>query len=284
MKKALIIFFFCFAGGIQAQKKDTLKLYYNIDIDAPNTNRLDSFIVSLHGTITEIQIYGYADFLWASSYNIELSQRRANKVKQYLLSRAPYLEVLECKGKGEVAVSSESNKSGEARHRRVDVIYNTKVHAETLEEFPKPVDPRKVKNTDTVSKERKSITDLNVGESMSIEGLGFIPGEHYLLRESAAPLKRLLETLQKNPNLKIEIQGHVCCTDDGEDGVDLSTGEKKLSENRARYIYDYLISKGISASRLKYKGYGRTMPKAPDERNEAEQQMNRRVEIKVLEK
>jgi outer membrane protein OmpA-like peptidoglycan-associated protein len=282
MKHLLIILlFFTATDFLHAQKKDTLRLYYDINDDEPNVARLDSFINSFHETITEIKIFGYTDFLSNTSYNLSLSQRRANKVKNYLTQKARFFEITECRGKGELA-TAESSPEGDAKHRRVDVIYNRKVFVQEMENFP-VTEPKKT-NKDSVAEPKQTIADLDVGESMAIEGLSFIPGEHYLLRESAGPLKKLLETLQKNPNLKIEIQGHVCCTKDGEDGLDLSTGEKKLSQNRARYIYEYLVGKGINPANLSYKGYGRSMPKAPEERNEAEEQMNRRVEIKILDK
>jgi outer membrane protein OmpA-like peptidoglycan-associated protein len=283
MKNLLIILFFITATDLlHAQKKDTLRLYYNINEDEPNVARLDSFIKTFHETITEVQIFGYTDFLWNSSYNLNLSQRRANKVKNYLMRNARFFEIKECSGKGELPTQTENNQQGVAKNRRVDVIFNKKTFAEEMENFP-VTEPKKSKK-DSVQEIKQNITDLDIGESMAIEGLSFIPGEHYLLRESAGPLKKLLETLQKNPNLKIEIQGHVCCTKDGEDGLDLSTGEKKLSHNRAKYIYEYLVGKGINPANLSYKGYGRSRPKAPDERNEAEEQMNRRVEIKIMDK
>jgi outer membrane protein OmpA-like peptidoglycan-associated protein len=283
MKKLFCIVFLYSAYALSAQKKDTLRVYYAINSAKPDVMKLDSFLTSLHGTLTEVRISGYADFLSTNPHNLNLSLRRANNVKKYLLQKAKFIEILECSGKGELAGNEHAPEKGVPQHRRVDIIYNAKVFVENMENFPTVTEPKK-KINDSVEADKRTIADLNVGESMSIEGLSFIPGEHYLLRESAVPLRKLLETLLKNPNIKIEIQGHVCCTKNKEDGLDLSTGEKKLSENRAKFIYDYLVGKGISANRLRYKGYGRTMPKAPEERNEAEEQMNRRVEIKILEK
>ena len=119
---------------------------------------------------------------------------------------------------------------------------------------------------------------------LTIEGLSFVPGRHVILSSSAPALQNLLKTLKSNPKLKVEIQGHVCCTDNGEDGVDLDTREKKLSENRAKAIYDYLVDKGITKARLGYKGFGRTKPKEPVENTPEKEQANRRVEILVIEK
>lgn len=97
-------------------------------------------------------------------------------------------------------------------------------------------------------------------------------------------LQKLLTALNENTKLRIEIQGHVCCTLNGADGMDLDTREMKLSENRAKAIYDYLVGKGISRNRLSYKGFGRTKPKVEIETNSEQEQLNRRVEIMIIEK
>jgi outer membrane protein OmpA-like peptidoglycan-associated protein len=66
--------------------------------------------------------------------------------------------------------------------------------------------------------------------------------------------------------------------------MDTDTHEKKLSLNRARTVYNFLVKNGIDPERLTYKGYGRSHPKISPEMTEADEQANRRVEIKILEK
>jgi outer membrane protein OmpA-like peptidoglycan-associated protein len=53
-----------------------------------------------------------------------------------------------------------------------------------------------------------------------------------------------------------------------------------LSENRAKAVYDYLVSKGVSAERLSYKGYAATKPIADNNTNEGKAK-NRRTEFIV---
>jgi outer membrane protein OmpA-like peptidoglycan-associated protein len=87
-------------------------------------------------------------------------------------------------------------------------------------------------------------------------------------------LDRVVELLQKNPTLKIEIAGH---TD--------NKGDKKynqtLSQKRAESVVNYLVQKGIATTRLTAKGYGDTMPVAPND-TEENKAKNRRTELKVL--
>ena len=77
--------------------------------------------------------------------------------------------------------------------------------------------------------------------------------------------------LPDNETLSFDIYGH---TDNaGEDNYN-----QRLSEKRAQSVYDYLVSMGISASRLTYKGFGATKPVAPNDSEEG-RKLNRRTEI-----
>lgn len=105
-----------------------------------------------------------------------------------------------------------------------------------------------------------------------------------LRKESYVELNKLYSFLEKNPSIKIEIDGHT----DSRGSKELN---QNLSENRAKAVYDYLISKGIAAQRLSYKGFGSTKPIVPDEEinnmtsddaKEKAYQQNRRVEYKII--
>jgi len=56
----------------------------------------------------------------------------------------------------------------------------------------------------------------------------------------------------------------------------------KLSDNRAEAVVNYLISNGISASRLEFEGFGLTNPIASNDTEEGRQE-NRRVEFRIIE-
>jgi outer membrane protein OmpA-like peptidoglycan-associated protein len=105
--------------------------------------------------------------------------------------------------------------------------------------------------------------------------INFIPGRHFLLKGSEAKLDTLFQLLTSN-NRKILIEGHISGEKGDSDGFDEDTNEKKLSINRAKFVYDFLVGKGIDKTRLKYKGMRSEVPslKGPS--------YDRRVEI-VLE-
>ena len=109
----------------------------------------------------------------------------------------------------------------------------------------------------------------------------FLPGQHFLTEESTVAYDELFQVLKNNPNLKIKIEGHICCKLDNEDGLDLATSKYNLSEARAEYVYEMLLEDGIEESRLSFEGFAREKPLYPDEKTEMEKQLNRRVEIRI---
>ncbi|HEY1040300.1 MAG TPA: OmpA family protein [Bacteroidia bacterium] len=90
---------------------------------------------------------------------------------------------------------------------------------------------------------------------------------------SNTQLDDLAEILKRNEGVNLSIEGH---TDNvGEDDYNLT-----LSQKRTESVRDYLISKGISSSRLSAIGYGETRPVA-DNKTAKGKAKNRRVELKT---
>lgn len=265
--------------------KYKLQLFYNINeyVSQRNNNRVDSFYNTLPKVPAKVTITGYTDFLHNTSYNASLSQKRADVVKDRLLklNTRALINIISCSGSGEAASADNHSKLGEPGQRRVDVVVEVATKAAVVQiQKPKPISeaPKEEKPAITLPKLEK----LKKGESFALEGLSFEPGRHVVLLTSMPVLRRLLETLESNPTIKIEIQGHICCTSGTEDGYDYDSNDDKLSENRAKAVYNYLVKHGIAAERLIYKGFGHSKPKVR-EINPATEQINRRVEIKIVE-
>jgi len=96
-----------------------------------------------------------------------------------------------------------------------------------------------------------------------------------LKKESMTELDNLATLLSDNMNLVIEIGGYTDST--GTENYNIS-----LSEKRALSVVNYLIKKGISSERLKYKGYGNTSPLGDNVTSEG-RKLNRRTEVKIIE-
>jgi len=270
----------------------SLSLYYEINESRSESHfvRIDSLLRVAGSGSKQIKLFAYTDFLADTAFNIRLSQKRLALVKNYIQSKEGKNAVfVETKAYGEKYSSDNQSIDGEPSQRRVDVFISVQEERKKISKNPLETQAKKEKPSKKteVPKEttqlQKNISELKEGESIAIEGLSFIPGRHILMKSSLPVLEDLLTTLKENSELRIEVQGHICCLSSNEaDGLDLDTGEPKLSENRALAVYNYLIKNGVEADRLTYKGYGHRFPKVIEQTVEDEQ-INRRVEIKVLE-
>ena len=99
----------------------------------------------------------------------------------------------------------------------------------------------------------------------------FEAGKADLNDDAKFVLHDLVKILNKQPQLRLKIEGHT--SDEGD-----AAFNQKLSENRAKAVVDFLISKGIAADRLEYEGKGSSEPLDPNNR-----EVNRRTEIIVIE-
>lgn len=115
---------------------------------------------------------------------------------------------------------------------------------------------------------------METGVTVVLKNIFFDFDKYDLLPESRVELERLTQLLVKNPKMKIEIGGHT-------DNKGTREYNQKLSENRAKAVYDYLIQHGIDKTRLSYKGYGLEKPIDTNDTEEGRAN-NRRTEFKVI--
>ena len=118
--------------------------------------------------------------------------------------------------------------------------------------------------------------ELQVGESITLKNVFFQTGKYALLDISIVELDKVVEMMQKHPTLRIELGGHT-------DNTGNEAANQKLSEQRAKAVYDYLVSHGVQADRLSYKGYGQSQPVADNSTPEGRRQ-NRRTVFTIIEK
>ena len=125
-----------------------------------------------------------------------------------------------------------------------------------------------------------ALTPAKAGEKAILKNMFFVGNEPILLKYSEPELPKILKFMQINPTISVEIAGHI--NHPGVAPEALEKWEWELSVNRAKLVYEYLLKNGIAAARMTYKGYGNTemlFPKLGS--SEAEQEQNRRVEIRV---
>lgn len=118
------------------------------------------------------------------------------------------------------------------------------------------------------------LVPIEIGQVFRLNNVFFDFDKYSLRPESFVELDRVVNFLKEYPNVEIEMSAH---TDSkGSDEYNYT-----LSDNRAASVRTYILSKGISSTRIISKGYGETKPVATNETDEGRQE-NRRVEFTIL--
>ncbi|MDH7463500.1 OmpA family protein [Chitinophagaceae bacterium 26-R-25] len=115
-----------------------------------------------------------------------------------------------------------------------------------------------------------------VNEAVVVENMYYAMNKAVILDESKPALDQLAAMMASNPTVTVEISGHT-------DNTGTKEVNQKLSTARAKNVVDYLVSKGIDAKRLQYKGYADTVPVDTNDTEEGRTK-NRRTEFKILSK
>ena len=115
---------------------------------------------------------------------------------------------------------------------------------------------------------------IEIGQVVRLNNVFFDFDKWDLRPESFVELDRVVKLLVENPAVEIEMSAH---TDSkGSDEYNFT-----LSDNRAKSVRDYILSKGIAESKIISQGYGETQPVATNDTDDG-RQLNRRVEFKIL--
>ncbi len=114
---------------------------------------------------------------------------------------------------------------------------------------------------------------IKVGNAYTINDILFATNAYELPDNAKFVIDQFIEFLRENPSVTIAIHGHT-------DNVGNAASNLTLSENRAQAVREYIVSKGISASRVSHKGFGQSKPKVPNT-TEYNRSLNRRTEFVV---
>ncbi|MBO7133774.1 MAG: OmpA family protein [Bacteroidales bacterium] len=148
--------------------------------------------------------------------------------------------------------------------KKEDYSFSSTLIEPTEETFEKPIE---------VNFEVKPI---EAGKSVQINDIYYATASYEINSKSYAVLNEFADFLKTNPTVKVEIRGHT-------DNIGSAQTNITLSNQRAKAVYDYLLSKGVPRANISYKGYGPNMPIA-DNKTEAGRAKNRRTEFYILSK
>lgn len=266
---------------LYAQTELKHEVYFETDkYEVPETehNRLLLFILQLQKlNLDKISIYGFCDDRGTNSYNMTLSQNRADAIKN-IFSNYDIEEsiISNVDGKGEILLKIIETKDANiirGLNRKVEIIASNKVEDEPEKGVTTNPNKSPVKKSERTASILKG--NLKVGDKILLENILFKTNYSYVMPESRKTLEKIAKVLKERDNLYFTIQGHVCCTQNARDAIDKKTRKRNLSVARAKNIYDYLAKKGVDKRRMKYVGMRRKFPLGGDPK------FDRRVEIVI---
>lgn len=247
----------------QAEKVETV--YFDFDkyeLNPQQEQTIIDFILKIDTSkIESVQIYGYCDDRGNDDYNYKLSEDRVTTVQKLLTEHGLNKnKIIIIEGKGRVILSDNVlDDLGEIRskNRRVDLMLIRK------NSFGKGI--------------YNSFQDQpKIGDRIYLEKIYFAFGSSILNSQSKEELDKIAKILDINREIEFEIIGHVCCTPSYfSDAIDRATNERKLSVNRAKSVFLYLINKNINSLRMSYKGVGNKSPLGKGD------EFDRRVELHI---
>jgi outer membrane protein OmpA-like peptidoglycan-associated protein len=268
MKHLFSLLFLLIAGFLQAQEEAVYSVYFEFDkfnVEGNAAKEMIQFIKNTDSTrIESVEIFGYTDDIGKEAYNFKLSANRAESIKNNLIVNGIKNKIIvTIEGKGRVLIDDDivdNLPEKRSKNRRVDVVIN-------LKELPK------LKLPGVFNSVQK--THL-VGDHIYLENILFEKGSSRLTSKAKKELDHVALMMARYKTYEFEVQGHVCCTPlNYKDAIDKDTKKRTLSSNRAESVYKYLIFRRVSKKRIKFKGYGNTIPLGKDT------QYDRRVELVI---
>lgn len=153
----------------------------------------------------------------------------------------------------------------------LDSLAGVEIEVKSQGYLPKKL---RIDSTFLIGENTLALSSVAKGSTIQLENVLFQRGTANLISGSEEELDLIVEVLNDNPNIKILLKGHTDNTGDPVKNV-------KLSEDRVKTVKEYILSQGISAYRVRGKGYGGNQPIASNASEET-RKLNRRVEFEVV--
>jgi len=246
------------------QQHDTLVLHFafaHFTLRPDDAGRLAQFIHASVAKTDSLFIIGYTDTVGTSEYNHRLSLSRALVTAHFIqhLSSVP----LNISAKGE----EEPVAGDDSMSRRVLVIARD----------PSPVR----KPAPLTSSHPPSGAAPAPDTVISLANINFIEDSPNLTAASRMVLPAYIRSLQRYRTDFMEVDGYCNST---RPITNTSDPLFKLSVQRAKLIFDYLLDAGFDSTKLTYKGLGNASPKNSHPATSDEARSNMRVEILIFHK
>ncbi len=183
--------------------------------------------------------------------------------------------------------STKNNRKTEALVDKLTGMYAVAVSVKPQEEFIMTVKKPNYSFTSRYIKPDEEIYEnpinidievkpIEVGVKVKLHNIYFAFNSSELDTISMIVLDNFIEFVNENPNIKFQLEGHT-------DNIDDDNFNLRLSNNRAKAVYNYLGNNGVDFNRMLYKGYGESKPVA-DNNTKKGRALNRRTEFNIIEK
>lgn len=290
---ALYIFFLFFSLVAQAQEEFSVYFDSNkYELKKQENERLQNFI-NTNKEVKIVAINGYTDEDGTTAFNDTLAQKRVDFIYGIINGKLKIRDDFKTRSFGErhrqSKIKSENRKvtiyfllaKDLPRENEILGIKEEPV-VKKQREMPKYPQKMTLQNPNGTTSElvfdvafMEKLTVAKPGEKIKLENLNFQLNTFAITNDSRPKMYELLEVMKRNPQMKIQIQGHICC---------MQNDKQDLSTKRAKAIARFLEMNGIDKNRVTYKGFGVTEPLfAIPEKSEEERAANRRVEIEIIE-
>ena len=290
---ALYIFFLFFSLVAQAQEEFSVYIDSNkYELKKKENERLQNFI-NTNKEVKIVAINGYTDEDGTTAFNDTLAQKRVDFIYGIINGKLKIRDDFKTRSFGErhrqSKIKSENRKvtiyfllaKDLPRENEILGIKEEPV-VKKQREMPKYPQKMTLQNPNGTTSElvfdvafMEKLTVAKPGEKIKLENLNFQLNTFAITNDSRPKMYELLEVMKRNPQMKIQIQGHICC---------MQNDKQDLSTKRAKAIARFLEMNGIDKDRVTYKGFGVTEPLfAIPEKSEEERAANRRVEIEIIE-
>ena len=97
------------------------------------------------------------------------------------------------------------------------------------------------------------LEQISEGSSFKIDNIYFNTNSYEINQISEQVINEFINYLRVNKSIVIEINGYT-------DNVGSFRDNQVLSENRAKAVYEHIVSNGIQKNRISYNGFGEEFP------------------------
>ncbi len=252
------------------------------DLRSSSVQELDKFhnLMRSHPTL-KVEVAGHTDEVGSKWYNKRLSKKRAKVVVKYLIDKGINKKRIVAAGYGErKPFASNSTAAGRQLNRRTEIKVIKFIDENKYQDDK--IDLNDIENWKGNDVAASTPGSTSIVTSNPPAGNMLPTKVHFMFNVydkispySEEKLNEIVQKLNQNSSMRLRIHAHTDTQGD-------TQYNQKLSTLRAKTVMNYLISKGISPSRLEVASHGDQHPFIEIQDNQGGHLHNRRVEFEVI--